>query len=217
MSLIGKGEIYMLIAPNGKKYIGQVQCYYNKQLRSNNISYTKAGVESRWSRHIRDSSKGNTVLGKSICKYGEHNFKVKTLLICDVSKLNYFEIKYIRQYNTMVPNGLNMIKGGGVHTGIGNPNYGRKLSDETKQKIRLTQIGKKLPESVKENMRKAAVNKVQPRRNFFNLPKYIYHVINSKCEGYEVRWYPSKKNRKFCSIKLTMNEKLELAKKYINI
>lgn len=210
-NLIGKGEIYMLISPNGKKYIGQVKCYY----KDNTVN---AGTEVRWNRHIRDSKNNvNTILARNIRKYGYHNFKVKTILICDVSKLNYFEIKYIRQYNTLIPNGLNMVNGGGVHSGKGNPNYGKKTSEEAKQKMREKLIGRKLPDSVKENMRKAAENKLQPRRKHTNLPKYIYHIINSKLEGYEIRHYPNKPNRKFASMKLTMEEKLELAINYLNI
>ena len=213
-NLIGKGEIYMIISPNGKKYIGQCICYY--KTKQNKI--VKKGLEKRWTSHIWYAKKfKNTILAKNILKYGEKNFRIKTLLICDIKQLNYFEYKYIRQYNTLKPNGLNMVNGGGVHSGEGNPNYGKKTSEEAKQKMREKLTGRKLPESVRDNMRKAAENKIQPRRKHNDLPKYIYHVVNSKLEGYEVRHYPNKPNRKFASMKLKMEEKLELAINYLNI
>ena len=209
--LIGKGEIYMITSPNGKTYIGQVKCYY----KNNTV---QAGTQVRWNRHIRDSkNNAKTILAKSIRKYGYKNFKVKTILICDLEKLNYFEIKYIRQYNTLIPNGLNMVNGGGVHSGKGNPNYGKKTSEEAKEKMREKLVGRKLSDSVKQNMRKAAENKVQPRRVYTDLPEYIYHISNSKLEGYEVRNHSIKKNRKFASMRLSMNEKLNLAIDYLNI
>lgn len=238
--LLGKSEIYMITNNiTGKKYIGQTKCYYIKK----NGYYKLNGCEQRFHSHVSDSKynkegRGARCLINSLRYYGKHNHKVKPLFICDHSKANYYEIKFIRQYNTIVPNGMNIMKGGkacslseetkkklseskkGRYTGSDNPNYGKKTSEETKQKIREHHTGQKLPETTKENMRKSHKDRkdkgiLPPRRKHNDLPKYIYHVINKQYEGYEVRNHSSLKNRKFCSMKSTMEEKLEQAKKYI--
>lgn len=209
MNLQDKGEIYMITSPNGKKYIGQTRCFY-----TSNSRYIKAGSKKRFNDHIRCSKDDNvsTLLGRCIRKYGSHNFKIKTLLICDKSKLNYFEVKYIRQYNTLMPNGLNMVKGGGTI-------FGMEHSEETKQKIHETQLGKILPNSQKENMSKSHSENTKngnlPPRRIHDLPKYVYHVISKNKEGYEIRHHPILKQKQFTSKKITLNANLERAKQYI--
>jgi group I intron endonuclease len=237
--LLGKSEIYMITNNiTGKKYIGQTKCYYNNKKR-----FEYYGSEKRFKSHCVDAKnniqgRGARCLINSIRKYGKGNHSIKPLFICDESKANYFETKFIRQYKTIVPNGMNIMKGGkacslaeetkkklseskkGRYTGSDNPNYGKKTSEEAKQKMREKLTGVPLKESVKENMRKSHKNRkdkgiLPPRRKHSDLPKYIYHVINKQYEGYEVRNHTSLKNRKFCSMKLTMEEKLEQAIKYI--
>lgn len=215
MSLKGKGEIYMLIAPNGKKYIGQTRCYGIK-----NSKLFKRGLQSRWRAHKwYAKTKRNTLLSHSINKYGAHNFIVKTILICDEKQMNYFETKYIRQYNTMVPDGLNMVTGGGVHHGEGNPMFGKTHSEETRQKIRETQVGKILPDSQKASMSKAHTEnmtkgKLPPRRTH-DLPKYIYHVTSKDKDGYEIRHHPTLKQKQFVAKILSMEDKLKQAEEYL--
>lgn len=231
-NLLGKSEIYMVISPCGKRYIGQTKCFYN--LKNKKV---KKGLEERWKSHVYYAKKniqgrGARYLMNSIQKYGEADFKVKTIFICDENKADYYETKYIRQYNTLIPNGMNIMAGGkscklseetkkkisvankGKYEGSKNPNYGKKTSEETKQKIREKLVGKKLAESVKQNMRNA-IRKMPPRR-VYDLPEYIYHVINKQYEGYEIRHHPVLRNRKFVSMQLTMEEKLELAKIYLS-
>lgn len=201
------GEIYIITNNiNNKQYIGQ----------------TISGTRSRMQGHLCYArNHPNTLLARSLNKYGHHNFSIKTILICDQSQLNYFECKYIRQYNTMLPDGLNMIKGGSVHSGTGNPMYGKNHTPESIEKIRLSQIGKILPESVKKNMSIShALNKengkLPPRRNHDNLPKYIYHVISSNKEGYEVRHHPILKQKQFVAKTKTLEENIERAVQYLS-
>lgn len=205
MNLQDKSEIYMITSPNGKKYIGQTRCFY----RGKQGKFFKKGVHSRWIAHINNSKNLNntTILARNIRKYGYHNFKIKTLLICNVRQLNYFEVKYIRQYNTLIPNGLNMVKGGGSL-------FGMVHSEETKQKIRETQLGKILPNSQKESMSKSHSENTKNG----NLPPrkiHIYHVISKNKEGYEIRHHPVLKQKQFTSKTITLNENLERAKQYL--
>lgn len=129
-------------------------------------------------QHVSDSKRedderGARYLIKSIRKHGVDSHKVKTIFICPTTQANYYEVKFIRQYNTQVPSGLNIMKGGknaplaeetkkklseakkGRYTGEQNPMFGKHHSEETREKIRQTQIGKVLPQSQKENMSKA--------------------------------------------------------------
>lgn len=49
-------------------------------------------------------------------KYGEENFIFEILELCDEKDLNVKEEKYIIQYNTLVPMGYNVQKGGDNHS-----------------------------------------------------------------------------------------------------
>ena len=64
-------------------------------------------------------------------------------------------------------------------------------------------------------MRTVAETKIQPRRTHDTLPKYIYHAITSTYEGYQIQHCPTKNNRKFVSMKISMEEKLQLAIDYL--
>ena len=54
-----------------------------------------------------------------------------------------------------------------------------------------------------------------PRRKYSELPKYIYHIVNSKKEGYEIRNHPKLKQRQFVSKKISLKENLQKAIAYI--
>jgi len=131
--LIGKSEIYMVINKiTGKRYIGQVACFYNNQNR-----LKKAGIEFRWKNHCDYAKKnvqgrGSRCLMNNIQKYGAHNFMVKPIFICKTEMANYWEIKFIRQYNAQTPNGMNIMKGG----------KNSPLAEITKQKLSESKKGK---------------------------------------------------------------------------
>jgi len=73
---------------------------------------------------------------KKINEYGKKNFKRKILEECDTSFNLILETKYIKEYNTLVPNGYNISPTGGHQ-------QGGKLSEETKRKMSKKKIGKK--------------------------------------------------------------------------
>lgn len=216
-SLIGKSEIYMVINNiTGKRYIGQTQCYGK---RGNCIR--KLGIQVRWSGHCSDAKRniqgrGAKCLIDSIQKYGKDNHIIKPIFICPTYQANYWEVKYIRQYNTQVPNGMNIEKGGkkaplaeetkkklseskkGKYVGEKNPMWGKHHSKKTVEKIKDALKGKPLRQECKENMSKSHKLNMEkgilpPRRKYSELPKYIYHIVNSKKEGYEIRNHPKLK------------------------
>ena len=100
------GYIYCITnSINNKKYVGQ----------------TSVSVESRYAEHLRcaRSYDSHLLLYRSIKKYGEHNFSVRTVDIvsanskCDLKHiLNELEVWYIKKFNTYMPNGYNMTLGG---------------------------------------------------------------------------------------------------------
>lgn len=105
-------------------------------------------------------------------KYGIENFAFE-IIKSDKSRENIanLEIEYIKKYKTQDSNfGYNLASGGEINTsftipkevrdkkskemmGSNNTFYGKKHSEETKQKIRDAKLGKKLSEETKQKMR----------------------------------------------------------------
>jgi len=109
--------IYRIINKiNNKTYIGQTV----KELRE------------RFSQHCNDSS-NCTLLKKAIKKYGKENFEIKLIQeVYEPARLDEFEHYYIRELNTLAPNGYNLTTGGAA------PRH----SEITKQKMSETRKGK---------------------------------------------------------------------------
>lgn len=85
---------------NNKSYIGQsVNIERRKKQHISSSYYTKSNTY-------------NTVFHSAIRKYGPENFNFEILVICSVDELDKLEKFYIKEYNTMVPNGYNMTPGG---------------------------------------------------------------------------------------------------------
>jgi hypothetical protein len=110
---------------NGKKYIGQ----------------TVQDVSRRVHRH----KTGPYAIGNAYRKYGEENFKVEILFNSfDVEYLNNAEKSLIKVYNTIYPNGYNLMEGGQI-----------RLSKESIEKMRQSKLGKKEnPKNTENRMRK---------------------------------------------------------------
>lgn len=65
-------------------------------------------IEKRWNEHCQNSS--NSLIGKAIKKYGKDNFSFQILEeIQDITKLNDLETYYIKQFNSLTPNGYNVV------------------------------------------------------------------------------------------------------------
>lgn len=86
---IGIYKIENLI--NGKIYIGQ-----------------SIHIEKRWNEHCQISS--HSLISQAIQKYGKENFSFQILEITNnLNELNNLESKYIQQFNSLVPNGYNIV------------------------------------------------------------------------------------------------------------
>jgi group I intron endonuclease len=119
-----------------------VYCIKNKINSKEYIGLTTRDLTSRWKQHIQESNKmgsweWNTPFGNAIKKYGKDNFDVFVLHLCDsLDELKTKEIEYIENRKSLVKHGgYNLTKGGDGRLGF-------KLSEETKKKIGLGNLGK---------------------------------------------------------------------------
>lgn len=101
-----EGYIYLITnLKTNEKYVGQ----------------TCDSLEYRWKYHEYKAKKGKTqLICQSIRTYGKNNFTIELLekVTSDNKlddKLNELEMKYINELNTLVPNGLNVRRGGGFN------------------------------------------------------------------------------------------------------
>lgn len=189
-----KGEIYCLTSPSNKKYIGQ--CV---KLLSNGRNW---GHINRWKQHIRDSKNGKDycrLLNHAIRKYSPEKFTIEILIECDIKDLDYNENLFIEQTNTMAPIGYNLITGKTMS----------RQSDETKELKRQSMMGK--------NVGKVWDKRPRQRPEDTDLPKYLrYYKDSSGKEGYRISHCPNLKERSFVSKYSSMEDKLQMAKKYLD-
>ncbi len=88
---------------------------------------------TRWKQHTKTIAKGKgcPALRDAVKKYGIDNFKFEIILFCfDEDRFKY-EIDYIKKFNSQVPNGYNICKGG-----YGGGFINKKHTEATKEKIR---------------------------------------------------------------------------------
>mgnify|MGYP006267734261 CR=1 FL=1 len=189
---------------SNKRYIGQARCYINPA-KGKPIRH---GTDSRWKQHIyaakSNPRRGCVALYNAICKYGADGFTVKTIYICDEKCLNYYESKFIRQYNTLTPNGYNLKAGGACC----------RWSDAVKSKISATKKGRPKPTGYGTMMRD--LKKGIKSENDM-LPEFLYHYkdVSRGIEGYRVLRHPILPDKVFVAKSLSMEEKLRLAKLYL--
>lgn len=128
MGEIKKGVIYKVTSPNGKIYIGQT---INLKNRLKKYKYDFSGQKKLWNN----------------CQ--KHNWNpndsVEVIEECLIDNLNEREIYWIGIYDSYKI-GLNCDLGGGGRTGY-------VCSDETKEKLRKINLGKKLSEETKQKIR----------------------------------------------------------------
>lgn len=188
------GEIYCLTSPSNKKYIGQCVKYLSNG--------KKWGYLNRWKQHINDSKNGKNycrLLNNAINKYSSENFTIELIKECDVTEIDYYENLFIMKYNSMTPNGYNLISG----------RSNSRHSDETKELRRNSMIGKNLGKILEKRPRKRPEDVI--------LPKYVrYYIDSSGKEGYRVSHHPQLKERSFVSKYISMEDKLKMAIEYIN-
>ena len=235
-----RGEIYIITSPCSKQYIGQTTT-----LAQRKDKFIKWGYIQRWRQHVNEANsktkEGCVKLNAYINKYGANNFKVELILVCDKNDLNYFETRMIKEYNSLSPGGLNLKSGSfekvvfseETKLKMSNSAKGRTFTEETIEKIRQGNLGKVVSDETREKLRKANTGFVvsdetklkisefqkdylQPKRKHFGLPDYIYRINYTKKQGFVVKNHKDLKIKYFVSNSLSMEQKLHLAKQYLN-
>jgi|AntAceMinimDraft_16_1070373.scaffolds.fasta_scaffold07422_9 hypothetical protein len=137
---------------NGKQYVGS-------HLGEKNDSYLGSGKPA---------------FSNAIKKYGKENFKREIIEECDPSMNLILETKYIKEYNTLVPNGYNISptggnKGGGklneitkkrISESLKGKNKGKKHSKESREKMSKAKRGIKLSEEHKKKISESEKGRV---------------------------------------------------------
>jgi group I intron endonuclease len=213
------GFIYCITFPSEKRYIGQ----------------TRQDIKKRLIQH--KSSKDNTLISRAFKKYEQ--YKCEVLLECENEKLDVLEDKYISEYNTMSPNGYNMRTGGqnGYHftdeVKVKCSKKARKQNDQLPMYLYETEYGyrcrppgrpekyfnyKFLDKDINFLLAKEYIEGIDILYKKYiephNLPKFISRVDRTKRTGYRVT-YPGYEKH-YTSMKLSDNEKFELALNYLN-
>lgn len=126
---IVKKDIYVIKNDiNDKLYIGQ-----------------SLDAEERFKSHCKPSNKDNSIIDSAIKTYGKEHFWVE-ILEKQIINYNEREQYWISYYNTLIPNGYNIMKGGEcppIFSGNNHPNC--KLSDEDLVLLKYDLKNSKLP------------------------------------------------------------------------
>lgn len=85
---------------NGKSYIGQ------------SVNIKKRIQEHFWKAHLPNEISYNSALHQAIRKYGDDNFEWRILEECSTDVIDERERILIQEYNTLSPNGYNILDGG---------------------------------------------------------------------------------------------------------
>lgn len=103
---------------NGKKYVG----------------LTTQSIHTRFSQHMCASRSGNSPIHNAMRKYGVDNFKISELDTAkDIDELCKKERFWVKELNSLAPNGYNLKEGGQIG-GNGGANKGIKWNKKAKEK-----------------------------------------------------------------------------------
>lgn len=200
--MIKKCGIYKITNPKNCIYIGQsIDC------------------ERRKSVYKRGQLKGQSRLENSVKKYGWESHTFEIIELCSVEILNDREIFYIKKYKSFnTKKGLNLQSGGNsplfsdeTKLKIKNSQLGKVLSEETKLKISLSHKGKKLSEEHKIKIGKSGIGRVFSEESRLKKSKSLKGLV--KTEEQKIKISNSLKGRKR---PLEVCLKISFSKKKIN-
>jgi hypothetical protein len=217
------GHIYKITnTVTGKCYIGQTVSH-----KLNKKKYRPSGYYNRYKDHISEAinnTKKNqcTYLNNAIRKYGQESFIVELIAVCEYDKMDLQEMHYIKEYNTMYPNGYNLTKGGKNfydekienEQQLNEPKkrgreFGFKHKEETINKMKkyFDTIDDKVMEIKKEKMSNSVIKYFSEKRAE-NLANSDIHLDDNFADLIR----PQMKNNKIVSYVVRYNRK-----KYTNI
>jgi group I intron endonuclease len=190
-------EIYKITnLTTGKIYVGQSVSHILNHKR-----YRPYGHEGRFRCHISEafSTKKNQshYLNNSIRKYGVADFAVELIEYCDLSKADERETHYIKELNSLFPNGYNLKNGGSVFT----------HSDESKRRL---SVGVLSYYKDKKHERFKDIKQIDG-----DIEKYI-KPLNRNNEQYGWYVYINRKKADFGGVHIPLNESKKSAIEFIN-
>lgn len=175
------GIIYKIVNKiNGRIYIGQ----------------TKQLLKDRFNSHCHSSKNGKSPLYQSFRKYGINNFDIFEIEKCDNNLLNEKEEFYIREYNTLIPRGYNILKGS-ISQGFSTEWLNSKTFKEARRKQADKLRGRVLTEEHKRNISLSRIN--NPRviaANKVNSQIYVKNCLLKKKEKIPKIWKNQWENKK---------------------
>lgn len=132
----------------------------NKVTNKIYIGITNQGSGARYRHHWYESRIGEpSPIHRSMAKYGEDNFTLEIIDFADTyDELKEKEKYWIKQYNSTDKSiGYNLTEGG-------DGTFGRKHSEETKEKIRQKALGRKVSEETKRKMSETRLGKCSDKQ-----------------------------------------------------
>lgn len=138
-------------------YIYKIKNTVNSKLY---IGQTKYPLIKRFNEHLYNAKKGkNSPLYNAIRQYGKEKFFISLLEEVDEKdSLDEAEEKWIKKFNTITPNGYNILPGGTKFVKDSNPMYIKEIREKVSLKFSGDNNPSKRPE-VKEKIRKSALGK----------------------------------------------------------
>ena len=173
---------------NGKQYVGQ----------TSNI------IQRNRDWNCLKKSYANPIIDSEREKYGRENFKMEILAEVDNrNDADLLEDKFIKEFDTIFPNGYNMQSGGRVNFKFSQLRkekmsiikkgkqyrLGKKLSDESKQKIAKKHFKKVYKYSIEGNLVSIYPSVIEAAREMECSTKSISDCLRGKyktCKGYKL-------------------------------
>lgn len=144
------GFIYKITnTVSGSIYIGQTRVEDPYERFKAHLSNARRGI-------------GCPALTDAIISYGEDKFKFQVLIICLDQDINEYEKEYIAKYNSLVPNGYNILEGGQGGGGF----KGKKHRKEV-----IEQFAKKLKERYEKNPEERIKSSERVKKYYENNPE----------------------------------------------
>jgi group I intron endonuclease len=186
-------EIYKITnLTTGKIYVGQAVSHILNHKR-----YRPHGHEGRFRCHISEafSTKKNQshYLNNAIRKYGVNDFIVELIECCKTNEANDREIHYIKEFDSLFPNGYNLKNGGLVFT----------HTDESKKRVSngvvryfIDKKYERFKNIKKEDIDKHIEQYIKPlKRNNLQYGWYVYiKKVKTDFGGVHIPLEESKKN-----------------------
>ncbi len=190
--------IYKFDFPNGKCYIGQ----------------TIQEVTARWNQHRKNHLNPNDrsyecLFYRALRKYTYAVVSRSVICECCEEELNSLETSYIKQYNSLVPNGYNSTTGGDLHMQMSEHSK-QKMSEKALERFKNKDAIKKISdaaierfkdddEKLRHSIRMKARDSKTLRRDpeMVDMPKYVRRMKKSSEYYYIIANHPKCKYKSF--------------------